>query len=40
MLKARGVELDVEALAGAMLEGERDALIVAYIEALARGAKK
>lgn len=36
MLAARGVPRSAEALAGAQLEAERDALIVAYIRAVAK----
>lgn len=39
MLHARGVPRTAEALAGALLEAERDALMVAMIKGLAGSAK-
>lgn len=36
MLAARGVPRSREAMAGALLEGERDAMITAFIEAQAK----
>lgn len=39
MLAARGVPATAMSMAGAMLEGERDAWIVAYVEAVAKQGK-
>ncbi len=40
LLRARGVPLSRRALAGALIEAERDGLIVGYIRGLVAAAKK